>query len=197
MHGDVHDFVVLNTLKDGHKYPTGHGQGDSIVNVTGQIYPSLKETLKFKRVLEIGSLDICGSQRTYNFIDAGPKWLEEIGNPEYIGIDITPGKGVDIVMDSHKIEFPDEHFDFVLCLEMLEHDTDPQQTLNEAYRVLEKRGLFLLATVDETHPEHGSGPDGFYRHLTEKELMGWLKKAGFKNIELVHKPTDLFVKATK
>lgn len=197
MNGGVHDFVVINTVKDGSKLPTGHGGGDSIVNVTGQIFPNLSEQSQFSRILEIGSLDICGSMRTYDFVGTGQKWLDMIGNPYYLGIDITEGKGVDLVMDAHAIAFKDHSFDLVLCLEMLEHDTDPQKTLNEAYRVLEKGGLFLCSTVDQDHEEHGSGPDGFYRHLTEGELLDWTKKAGFKSIELVHKETSLYLTATK
>lgn len=183
MNGAVHDFVVINTLEKGSEYPTGHGGNtDTVATILGKDFKHHYGQAKkqFKKVLEIGSLDICGSMRTYDFVGKGPKWLELIGSPEYIGIDITAGRSVDIVMDAHDIKFPDESFDMVICLEMLEHDTDTQKTLQEAYRVLEKGGLFLLSTVDENHPEHGSGPGGYYRHLTEQELKGWLEKAGFK-----------------
>lgn len=197
MNGGVHDFVVINTVKNGSSYPTGHGGGDSALNTTGQIFPNLSEQPTFRKILEIGSLDICGSMRNYDFLGARGKWLDLIGSPSYLGIDITAGNGVDVVMDAHKLDFEDNSFDLVLCLEMLEHDTDPQTTLNEAYRVLENGGLFLCSTVDQNHPEHGSGPDGFYRHLTEEELLGWIKKAGFKSIEYAHRNTSLYVRATK
>lgn len=195
MHGTVHDFVVLNTLKDGHSYPTGHNGVEPVL--LRDRYESLVEQRMFKKVLDIGSLDICGSMKDYNFLGKREPWLQLIGNPEYTGIDITAGKNVDIVMDSHNLEFPDKSFDLVLCLEMLEHDTDAQKTLQEAYRVLEDGGLFLLATVDETHEEHGSGPNGYYRHITEKELKDWIKKAGFKKVTFEHFDSDFFITATK
>lgn len=36
MNGGVHDFVVINTVKNGSNYPTGHGGGEIVKNITGQ-----------------------------------------------------------------------------------------------------------------------------------------------------------------
>src|SRR5208283_1437369 len=72
------------------------------------------------RVLEVGSMDINGSIRPA-FGDAS----------EYIGIDLTPGPGVDRVMSAHDLDqaWPAGWFDTVVCCEMLEHDPMPWKTV--------------------------------------------------------------------
>lgn len=199
MHGRIHDFVVINTIKNGGDYPTGNSQGAPVREFVGN-WQALEEQPTFKRVLDIGSLDINGSMSGYDYCGVGPKWIEQIGCKEHIGLDILDGPNVNLVANAHAMPLDDDSFDLVMCMSMLEHDTDPQATVNEAYRVLKPGKPFIVTTVDQTHGEHkhlGGGDTETYNFITEEEFRTWLKKAGFKTIDVLHIESDLMACCTK
>lgn len=202
MHGSVHDFIVVSTVLGGEKYPTGHGTPNKVAgDFVGGMQSPTKQP-KFKRVLDIGSLDICGNQRDYDFCQKGPRWFDLVGIEEYVGIDILGGKNVDIVMDSHALTFEDNSFDLVLCVSMLEHDSDPQKTISEAYRVTRKGQPFIMTTVSKDHEEHkhlGGGDTETYNFFTTASIQELFLTAGFKINDLTIKTqgTDIFVYAIK
>lgn len=199
MHGSVHDFVVINTVADGRSYPSGYADERTVREVLPGLY-GLTTQPKFKTVLDIGSLDINGSMRGYDFCGQRAYWKDLIGCEVYTGLDLIPGKNVDVLGSAHNMPFPDESFDLVLCLEMLEHDSAPEKTLSEAYRVLKKGSPFLLATVDEKHEEHrhlGGGDTKTYNFITRYQLEEWLNKTRFTEFDIYHIGTDLFVYAVK
>lgn len=105
------------------------------------------------RILEIGSMDVNGSVREL-FADA----------TEYVGIDIAPGAGVDVVVNGHEIldRFGPASFDTVLCLEMLEHDDRPWITIANMHEVLKPGGLLVVSTPTFGFPEHRF-PKDYYR----------------------------------
>jgi len=97
--------------------------------------------LEHSNVLEVGSRDINGSVRGFF---KGP----------YIGIDSVDGDGVDQVMNSHALAFPDEAFDVVVCCETIEHDPAFWLTLSEIGRVLKSDGVLILTTRSNGFPDH-------------------------------------------
>lgn len=198
MHGIVHDFIVSQTVENWRELPTGQGNGVLIPAIIPLKQKAFKQK-KYASVLEIGSLDINGSQRTYDFIGSNKPWVEMIGCEEYIGIDLVEGRGVDHVMDAHDLVFPDNEFDLVLCVDMIEHDSNIKETLKEAYRVLNKGGLLLVTTVDETHEEHMlvHPVELPYNHITEKELDNLVKSINPKSYKLWHIGDDLLVRIEK
>ena len=77
----------------------------------------------------------------------------------YVGLDVTPGAGVDIVVDpGERWPIEDGTFDTVLCLEVLEHVRDPAFVLAEMRRVL-KRGGTAVVAVPFAYTEHGTPHD--------------------------------------
>lgn len=194
MHGIVHDFVVLNTVKNGNRYPTGNG-GDAWADELLPKFPILKKQPIFKKVLDIGSLDINGNMRDYNFVGTGPKWADLIGMQEYTGIDLIEGPNVNKVANAHSLtDFRPSCFDLVLCLSVIEHDTDPAATIKEAYRVLKRGKPFILTTVSAEHEEHkhlGGGDTQTYNHLTIEQVLGWLRACKFKSIGYRNPETEL------
>lgn len=50
------------------------------------------------------------------------------------------------VMDAHRLEYPDDTFDFVFSFHALEHMQDPEKVLAEMSRVLKPGGVFLVGT---------------------------------------------------
>lgn len=126
-----------------------------------------------KRVLEVG----CGDGRLLSL-------LQE--NNEVFGIDVSTG-GVDkcsasgipaICMDvsSESLPFPDDHFDFVITLETLEHLMNPYYALLEIRRVL-KENAKLVCSV----PNPATGHPYLYPGLFEfRNFVQFLKQLGWR-----------------
>ncbi len=51
-------------------------------------------------------------------------------------------------LDQEGLPFPDETFDQVVCLDVIEHVIDPVRLLSECRRVLAPRGFLLLTTIN-------------------------------------------------
>lgn len=84
-------------------------------------------------VLEVGSYDVNGTVR--------PLFA---GASEYIGLDVVPGPGVDLVYDGLTLPFAPATWDVVVSTEMLEHCTRPWRIVAEMARVLRPGGTLLL-----------------------------------------------------
>ena len=72
----------------------------------------------------------------------------------YQGIDITPEfVGPDILIQdiSGGIPFPDATFDYVFCIEVLEHVPNPFGTMSEIHRVLRPGGVLTLSVPNPYH----------------------------------------------
>lgn len=144
----------------------------------------LKRHLPEKNVAS--SLDVgCG---TGAFIEP----LKDLG--EAAGIDISPEaikfckkRGLTNVNlgDATSLPYPDNRFDLVTALDVLEHIQDDQKAINEIYRVLKRGGMtlitapafnFLWSSHDKTHDHK--------RRYTDADLEMKIKKANF-NIKRV------------
>ena len=110
-----------------------------------------------KRVLDVGSLDINGNNRCL------------FSTCDYIGLDVVPGKNVDVIGIAHEYiskimkyytKLPDNFdtdtlFDVVLSTNALEHDMYWQKTLKNMFAVLKPSGLMFFS-VANSWPEHGT-----------------------------------------
>ena len=141
--------------------------------VGGYIREQVAKHGPFKRVLEIGSLDINGTIR--------PLFS---GAETYVGIDVQNGPGVDVVADGATYE-SDIKFDCVVSTEALEHCDHADALIANAHRLLGKGGVFLMTCAGVGRPPH-SGIDEhpireweFYRNVDEVMLTEWLNDAGF------------------
>jgi SAM-dependent methyltransferase len=72
---------------------------------------------------------------------------------QLFSIDIAPIRGPDVIGDVCRTPFPDECFDIVCLMEVLEHVYDPPQALVEIYRVLKPGGV-LIFSVPFVFPLH-------------------------------------------
>jgi SAM-dependent methyltransferase len=85
-------------------------------------------------ILEIGSLDVNGTLR-----DCAP------AGSAYTGVDLAPGRGVDIVLeDPHSLPFADERYDAVVSSSCLEHDPMFWATFIEMVRVAKTSGYIYI-----------------------------------------------------
>lgn len=105
------------------------------------LYPDF---FKNKKVLDIGSLDVNGSNRDL-FEDC-----------DYLGIDVGQGPNVDLVSIGHLFDGPDEYFDTIISTEVFEHDMFYEETIKNVIRMLKPGGLFLFTCAAPGRPEHGT-----------------------------------------
>ena len=93
--------------------------------------------------------------------------------------------------DAEALDFEDESFDAVYCLNALHHIPDIPKALAEIHRVLKKGGRFLFLEPGEGHAEAEVSKREMEEHgVTEKdiiidELEAWARQAGFVQFALV------------
>ncbi|MCW8087040.1 class I SAM-dependent methyltransferase [Sabulicella glaciei] len=122
-----------------------------------------------KRVLEIGSLDVNGSLR-----DVAP-----LGT-DYVGADLGPGRGVDIVVPAGEdLPFPSDSFDACVSISCFEHDSVFWETICRIARVIRPGGLIYL-DVPSNGPYHAY-PRDIWRFYPDAglALAEWARKEGF------------------
>lgn len=91
-------------------------------------------TQESKSFLEIGSY-----LSSFNIRSLSPK------NSNYIGVDLSSGPGVDVVLeDPYKLPFDDNSFDYVISSSCFEHSEFFWLLFLEIIRVLKPAGLFYL-----------------------------------------------------
>ena len=117
-----------------------------------KIYEFVKGLGLKGKTLDVGSMNINGCVRDLF--------------PDYIGLDMRPGQNVDIVAVASKMPFADGEFDNVVCLEMLEHDASPFESIREMRRVLKVGGSLVIAVPSYGFPRHDF-PSDYWRFSTD------------------------------
>ena len=129
-------------------------------------------------VLEVGSLNINGSIR--QFFD----------KCEYIGVDLGPGPGVDMIAHGEDLQFADNSFDVVASCECFEHNPEWVRTFNNMVRMA--NGLVFFSCATTGRAEHGtrrSNPHDapycgdYYRNLTEQDFLAHCDMSKFSHYE--------------
>jgi len=131
-------------------------------------YPA---NFSYRRVLDVGSRNVNGSPRDYFFAC------------DYVGIDIMPGKDVDIVTSVCDLALDAPiGFHTIVCMEMLEHDKDWRDSLQAMYELLEPQGLLIITAAGPNRPEHGTHEHtpadspatlDYYRNIHQEDLAGF------------------------
>lgn len=98
------------------------------------------------------------------------------------------------LMDVTNLEFPNDQFDKVLCVEVLEHIKDDQKVITEIARVLKPNGLLVLSTPKRSWSD-AVERKLFIQHKLFREarsgyelktLQAKIKKAGLKILRIEH-----------
>lgn len=107
------------------------------------------------------------------------KFFSEIKNShgKRVCIDIKIGSKADILCDIHDLAIASETSDLVILQGVLEHVEDERRVLEEASRILMKKGLVYIE-IPFIQGYHADPED--YRRLTEPGLVNFVKKAGFE-----------------
>lgn len=122
------------------------------------------------RVLEVGSLNINGTVRSFFNAD------------EYIGLDVGEGPGVDVVMSGHEYKSR-QKFDCTISCECFEHNPFWKETFLNMVKLCRKGGLVIFTCATTGRPEHGTERTtpqdspltiaqgwSYYQNLTEEDF---------------------------
>lgn len=145
-----------------------HNEVVEFVSKIKKFYPKSFENVK---VLDIGSLDINGNNRMF------------FENSQYTGVDLAPGKNVDLVGKAFELTLPDNSFDTIISTECFEHDFGYEKSVMNAIRMLKLGGMLIFSCATTGRPEHGTTrtspndnplrPDiwnDYYKNLTEDDF---------------------------
>jgi SAM-dependent methyltransferase len=123
------------------------------------------------KIIEIGSLDINGTIRSF------------FENCDYVGVDVGPGKGVDLVCEGQKVDHPDNTYDASCSCNCFEHNPYWVETFRNMFRLTKSGGLIFVSVPTTGRPPHGTheiSPEdspltisigwNYYKNLTEKDF---------------------------
>ena len=120
---------------------------------------------------------------------------------EYVGVDADlsdefgMSRQSDITYyDGQRLPYEEASFDYVLCIEVLEHVPDPTAFLTDLQRVLRQGGTLIL-TVPWSARLHHLPHD--YGRFTRFGLAVLLKSTGFSDVTIEERGNDIAVIANK
>jgi SAM-dependent methyltransferase len=103
---------------------------------------------------------------------------------KYIGCDVVQSSlgTVDVLCEATKIPLPNSEFDTVISTQVIEHVSEPQQMIHEAYRLLKPNG-YLIISSNMYWPLHEE-PYDFFR-FTKHGFRHILETAGFEVVSIL------------
>jgi SAM-dependent methyltransferase len=147
-----------------------------------------KEEVCGKQVIEVGSLDVNGSLRSF---------VEKFVPQRYIGVDIGHGPGVDITCDATEIveRFGSEAFDVVISTEVLEHIRDWRKVIANFKTILKPGGVLLITTRSRGYGYHGF-PFDYWRYEPE-DMRAIFSDCNVEAVDRDNLVPGVFVKVRK
>jgi SAM-dependent methyltransferase len=111
------------------------------------------------KILEIGSLNVNGSLRA-NILKLKPV--------SYTGVDIVPGKDVDLICNVTNLlkTFRENSFEIVLATELLEHVFSWKSAVSNIKALCKPNGYILITTRSPGFPYH-CYPNDYWRYTVE------------------------------
>lgn len=169
-------------------------------NFFERVKAQFPEYFKGKKVLDCGSLDVNGTLKDL---------FEEC---DYTGVDIHPGKNVDVVSLVHELGHKvlsgecDEAYDTIVSAEMLEHDEHHVKSIKRMVEMLKPGGLLVISAAGVGRAPHGIGGEGgedwstgngYYRNVTWEDFYGEGNKYYDHYVEHNHADHDIYFVAVK
>lgn len=118
-----------------------HLQQFRFINFVKEVLP---EYFHDKKILEIGSLNINGSVRNF-FTEC-----------DYLGVDVSVGKDVDVVSNGEDFNGKASSFDVVISCECMEHNPSYEKTFLNMIRLVSPNGLVVMTCATYGRPQHGT-----------------------------------------
>lgn len=141
-----------------------------------------------KNVLDVGAYDVNGSLRTL---------VASLNPNSYLGIDISPGPGVDEVCDVADLlaRYGPETFDVVIATEVVEHIRNWRTAIENIKGVLRPGGAILITTRSKGFGYHGY-PHDYWRYQPEDMRLIFSDFEGLTVSPDLSEP-GVFLRATK
>ncbi len=140
-------------------------------------------------VVEFGSRDVNGGVN------------DLFRESKYVGVDISPGRNVDVVCDA-AVYRPPRAADLVITTEMLEHASNCSQIIDNTWQILRDGGALIVTAASEERPSHSAIDGGplhegeYFQGIDRKELQDWLLPFRFVMIDS-WTPQDIYALAIK
>ena len=148
--------------------------------------PNWLHRTQLEKLLQRQIIDVLASRSDPMVLDLGSgngvykSWFTS-RNARYLGADIHPAGGCDVVCVGEALPFKDNSMDLVFSVQVLEHVSSPEKVLAEVERVLVPGGVVVLSTHG-TFPYHPT-PEDHWR-WTQTGLRTIFNRAGFMSPEL-------------
>jgi hypothetical protein len=134
-----------------------HQQVKDFLQQTKNKHPQFFENIS---VLEFGSMNWNGTPRDF------------FSNCEYIGVDMADGTDVDVVCLASRYNTA-KRFEVIITTEMLEHDKEWKESLENSVRLL-KNGGILIGTAANINREPHCLEIGYYRNMSREDIVSVL-----------------------
>ena len=149
-----------------------HKEQLSFLTELSKIISSKKKLSKIN-ILEIGSYEVNGSIRNI------------FKGTNYLGIDLSNGPGVDLVMNGENIRKLNKKFDIIISSECFEHAVNWKEIFFAMIDCVEDNGYIIMTCASTGRIEHGtirsdlfsgtkSSPgtnDNYYKNLNKKDFF--------------------------
>jgi len=158
-----------------------------------RLYECAGQLAKGKTVLDVGcgtgygthTLSLRGAKAVYG-VDREPDAIA-YSKRKYAGESVQFRQ-----MDALDITYPNDSFDVVVCIEVLQQLADPHKSLAQIRRVLKRGGVLFLTAPNKEILSPASGRTSCKYHVHEftfEELEEALKKQ-FRSVVIVESPTE-------
>lgn len=105
----------------------------------------------------------------------------------WVNLDILNNKGVDVIHDLNKLPLPfnDNYFDYILCVDVLEH-INYFPLMNELYRILKRKGILRIKVPHFTSRSNYTDPTHIrmfssktFRYFVNEGKFAYERKVSF------------------
>lgn len=142
-------------------------------------YRFAAEYCKNKDVLEVACGAGIGLGYIARFANKAVGGDIDEGNLEFAQYICKKQKNVEVMrLDAHNLPFEDNSFDVVILYEAIYYLSHPDRFIDEARRVLKKRGELLICTANKDWPDFNPSPYSI-KYFSANEIYALLKEKAF------------------
>lgn len=138
----------------------------------------LSKELRSMNVLDLGS---ASGSNTIFMNELGFRSVSSVEYSDY-GCKLQRIKGIDVInADARQLPFAAESYDYVVCMDVIEHIEDDISVLNEIRRVLKRNGKAIISVPEDM--KLWSNHDlavGHFRRYSKKELESKVISCGLR-----------------